>query len=194
MKVTFRVFLLVAFPLIAPVVSAQVQASLSFDRSATISGMPVSLSITVSNQGSVSITLPAVVAAVVTPSGGDPFIDVYGWTDPPNYVISWPVEYGGENRMIVPAGSTRVFEIPFYQNVFFRDSRMTGPGTYRIQLAVADRFPMIGSVDARLLLSGAQVVTNPATIVVDRPRGTDAEAWEAFRRISGRDEIGPIEW
>jgi hypothetical protein len=169
----------------APAVDlSSVAMTFAVEPAETLPGLPLSLRIGMSNQGSTPIVVPQWFALEVIPERGEPFMAVAQDPDEATYRATL---YFGAKRALAPAESATL-DIPAgamlpYWQYGFSELACLEPGRYRLRLIADDSFTVDRPGPRRLSGSLAGSVTsNETTLTVIAPRGVDAGAWRLARR------------
>jgi len=169
----------------APVVDlSSVAMTFAVEPAETLPGLPLSLRIGMSNQGSTPIVVPQWFALEVIPERGEPFMAVAQQPDEATFRATL---YFGGKRALSPAESATLdvpagAMLPYWQ-YGFSELGCLEPGRYRLRLIADDSFTVDRPGPRRLSGSLAGSVTsNETTLTVIAPRGVDAGAWRLARR------------
>jgi hypothetical protein len=171
---------------------AQVQMQLSVEPERGLPGIPSSLRVIVRNTGSTAISVPSNVALRVTAGDRPPFYAVQG----PRGVsreIDLPVL--DRHPEVAPGQSIDVTMWASGEHSptwFIADSRLTKPGTYRIQLVCGITL----DEDHRPHRAEPFVTSNEVTYTVVEPSGVDALAWNHIRSVGSpwKTSLGDQIW
>jgi hypothetical protein len=160
-----------------------------------IPGAGVGFRVLVQNDADVAARVPPLIVARVT-SGNEVFFARTDATENTHLVVQWPAAYETDDRLIVPAHSTRSFELPAHLNEFFYDRRLSRAGVYNIELVLCDVQVPDEAAALRLYAGnlGHALVSNAAVVKVVKPTGSDAAVWSYMNRLAGSEVWGAIEW
>ena len=178
----FRSLLLATVAFGLPVLGdgADVSVHLTVEPNHVICGIRPSLLIAVQNDTPAVVELPGKVLLLVTPSTGAPFIAEFSGSQETPYSRA---ELSGE-RTIQPHGQADFSYVARSLDGppgWFDDPRLAGPGTYRLQLLLADRVvdSKVGPTPAFKIDTavGVRYRSTEAVLTVETPRGDDAVLW-----------------
>ncbi|HEY0370579.1 MAG TPA: hypothetical protein VGD79_01175 [Thermoanaerobaculia bacterium] len=161
---------------------------LTAEPSRTLPGIPVSLSVTAINDGDVDVALPAGLLLRVVPSSGEPFLAQWGFRQERRYSSAAFPETPGT----VPAHGRKTFLFPAADIEraagWFADPRIHIPGSYRLELLLADRLPEEELAHAAAVqlesVVPVRIASTQAVLTVDTPDGEDAVLWNRLQELA----------
>ena len=153
--------------------------SLDLNPNATLPGLPVSMSLTIKNEGTTPVAVPRNAILIATPvNGKGPII----------------VKSEGVRRVMydihtldeaLPPHAIKVVEIEadgsLNRPYWFQDDVFAHPGQYEVQILLGTAISGNSVEEAR----STAVASATARLTVNEPRGTDAEIWKELHALSG---------
>lgn len=162
---------------------------LSLHPSQVLPGLPVAFLVTINNPNKQPVTLlDAMELQVTSAAGAFRAAGISGRSGvnlPPDAVTSC----GSAKCFVVPGNGQKQLYVDYgaalAENEFFADERMNVPGVYSLQLIL-----YIDTPDR----SEAPITSNPATLTVSVPSGSDADAWTFLKQQSPTHIWSLVQW
>jgi hypothetical protein len=172
-----KVILILSLLLVAAAAGAQpLQVALEVSPATTLPGIPVSFRLTFTNGGAKAVAVPKQAFLLVTPSHGDRFLALWDGTTPIATLAG--DDAVGKNGSVVRELAT---DGTMLRPRWFVDGRLAQPGTYQLQMYVANG--LTHDDDAQTMMDRATAVSNRAVLTVAEPKGAEAAIWSAMLAV-----------
>jgi hypothetical protein len=159
--------------------SPQITLALDLQPAVTLPGMPVSFRVTFTNATGSPLTIPTRAALLVRDEQGQSFLAVWDVTRTVVTVDEW------SGQKISPrqnSSYTLSTEGLMDHPAWFRDSRLSRPGRFELQMFVADNLSELLDIEE---VRQRAAISNVAVLTVQEPSGVDADVWRIMRALNG---------
>lgn len=181
-NVTFWLTVIAFALLFSPLSAQQAEIALSVNSSHTLPGVPVGLSLVFRNTSPKPVTLKGFLFLKVIPEDGKPFIAQWELNSE-----AAPIPFPAQSLKLSPGQSKQIFyslDPSLTSPAWFFDSRLSWPGTYRLQILVASSQQELPN----------SLASSEAVLVVDEPHGEDALVWQRMVELSQGKGWGGNQW